>query len=157
MTNFVKLALAATAMTVAAPAFADDIVVQTKPQMDQWSARVTSELNSALEKAEWHNGASKPGIVQLRFTVDQNGKAEDISVMRSSGNDRTDDNAITAVSLLDSLGDAPVSSVANRTFQANIVFARNDLQKVNFVKELRQSERDRMARGDAEEVILIGG
>ena len=158
MTNFAKIALSGAALAVAAPAVAGEspIVVQSGAQMEKWSGRATNELDRKLEQAEWSNGVSKPGIVQLGFSVGEDGRAKDVTVLRSSGHARTDTNAILAVSQMDSLGDAPVFDVKGRDFRANIVFARNEVQKQQFFAELSRSERARLARGGGASTIVIG-
>ena len=154
-------ALALGAVTATAPAIAgdNDIIVQSQAAMEEWSQGVTRSLNRQLVAAERFSSTTpKPGIVQIRFTLDDNGNAENFKLYRSSGHNGTDNVAKRAVRKLRKLDEAPVSDVANRTFQANVIFAADRTEHRKLAAKLDKMERSRLARGGPEaEVVTLGG
>ena len=153
------MALGALAATVPATAGDQDIVVQSQPAMEQWSRDVTRSLNRQLVNVErLNNAVPRPGIVQVRFTLDENGRASDMTLLRSSGHAGTDSLAQKAVRKLRHLDEAPVRDVRGKLFQANIIYARDGYERDQLADELARSERSRIALGVNEaEVLSFGG
>lgn len=152
---------AALGLMAIAPAQADDqtILVESQEAMAEWQSDVTRSLNNHLFAAtSSQRRQPQSGIVQLRFTVDANGDAENVEMISGTGDRSTDRVAKRAVSKVAYLDEAPISDVQSRTFQANIIFAK-DLDEHEALKEkLAERERVRLARAKEEhEVILFGG
>ena len=157
-------ALALGAFTAATPAIAGDtgqdgIVVQSQAAMEEWSQDVTRSLNRGLIQSErFSNTRPQSGIVQVRFTVDADGKAENVSLYRSSGHAPTDRVATRAVRWIASLDDAPVQNLSDQTFQANIIFAPDTHEHAKLAKKLEKMEAARIASSGAEaSVVTLGG
>ncbi len=154
-------ALALGAFTATTPAIAGDdgIVVQSQAAMEEWSQDVTRSLNRGLIQSErFSNTRPKSGIVQVRFTVGADGKAENVSLYRSSGHAPTDRVATRAVRWIARLGDAPVQNLRDQTFQANIIFAPDAPEHEALARKLEQMESARIASSGAEEsVVTLGG
>lgn len=159
MNTLIKSGLAAAlSLAIAAPAFAgdDQIVVNQPAAMKAWSKEVSRSLSLKLLAAEKNTRITpRSSIVQLRFTLDEDGRAHEFETYRSSGDRGTDIVAQRAVRSLRGLDRVPVADAGSRKFQANIVFARNDDEFSDLVGELRDSERQRMARGDTS-VVVVG-
>lgn len=137
----------------------EQIVVAPSEAMAEWSADVTRSLNHRLQHTEaLRRGTPVSSIVQLRFTLDENGRATDFTTHRSSGHRVTDRIAMRAVRGLDNLDQVPVSDTDGRVFQANIIFASDVFEHAKLASKLEQIERTRLARGGAEaDVITLGG
>lgn len=162
MQTFIKTALAA-ALSIAAisPAMAGDepIVVHSEAAMKQWQADVTRSFDRRLANAE-RQMLIRPanGIVQLRFTLDADGKPEDIETITSSGHRGTDAIARRAVQGLDQLDEAPVTNVADQVFIANVIFAQDSDQKTRLAAKLAKMEGARLAMStDGTSAISFGG
>jgi len=95
--------------------------------------------------------------VQLRFTLDASGKAHDIEVLNGSGDICTDLVAKRAVSGLSQLAEAPVADASSQTFQANIIFADDEVTYSKFAKALAKSEKGCMAQADSERGVISFG
>lgn len=162
MTTRLKTTLAAavalavaTSTTVPAMAQNDTIVVESAGALESWSEAVSRSLDKRLVRAEKSLRANpKSGIVQLRFTLNEDGRAHDFKVYRSSGNIRTDLIAKRAVRSLSNLGDVPVRNPQAEQFQANIIFAEGVQEHKKLAKLLRKTEAKRLARGGVESTIL---
>lgn len=160
MQTLIKTSLAA-ALSLAAisPALADEqIVVQSQAEMDQWQADVTRNLDRRLEVVqEQANVTPKSGIVQLRFTLDANGRAENIQTLTSSGDRSTDMVAKRAVRWLGNLDDAPIANAEGQTFQANIIFAQDFREYGSLEAKLAKMENARLARNDGDSKVVSFG
>lgn len=157
-------ALALGAFTATTPAIAGDagqdgIVVQSQAAMEEWSQDVTRSLNRGLIQSErFSNTRPQSGIVQVRFTVDADGKAENVSLYRSSGHSPTDRVATRAVRWIARLDDAPVQNLTDQTFQANIIFAPDAQEHEVLARKLEQMESARIASSGTEaSVVTLGG
>jgi TonB family protein len=162
MQTLIKTSLAA-ALGLAAitPAAADDtpILVESAAAMDEWRTDVSRSLDRRLRNIDQLDPARpRSGIVQLRFTLDEDGRAENLEVVRSSTNYRAEKIATRAVRGLTKLDQAPVADVGSRTFQANVIFARTFEELDELKAKLAKLETARLALADEEEdVILLGG
>ncbi len=93
LTKFVVLPASAFALAIpfAAPAAAgdksEDIVVTSKAKMAEWQAATTKDINRSLRAAPIPN-SSRPNtsVVQIAFTLGEDGKADNIEVLDGSGN-----------------------------------------------------------------------
>ncbi|MEE1876603.1 energy transducer TonB [Altererythrobacter litoralis] len=160
MQTLIKTSLAA-ALSLAAisPALADEqIVVHSQAEMDQWQADVTRNLDRRLEAAQHDtNVTPKSGIVQLRFTLDENGRAENFQTLTSSGDRSTDMVATRAVRRLGNLDDAPVANAEGQTYQANIIFADNMREHDRLQAKLAKMESAHLARSESEGKVVSFG
>lgn len=149
------LALAATP----ASAGQDDIVVKSSAEMAAWQKDVTRDLNNKLRTSErFHSIRPESGIVQIRFTLDESGRPQDLKTYRSSGHVGSDRAATWAVRRLSRMDEAPVSNPDRAVFQANIIYAENRQDYARLAAELQESERARLASASSEvEVIALGG
>lgn len=165
MNTILKTTLAATvalavATTSTAPVLAQNetIVVESTAAMESWSDAVTRSLDQRLARAEQALRVNpKAGIVQLRFTLDDQGNAQGLTVHKSSGHNRTDLVAKRAVRSLSNLGDVPVRNPQAQKFQANIIFAEGKQEYWQLAKQLKKSEAKRLASGGAESAVLAFG
>lgn len=160
MQTLFKASLAAAlSMAAIAPALAGDepITVLSQAAYAQWQDEVTQSLDRRLVSVERANRATPvAGIVQLRFTLDENGQPQGFQTLTSSGDRATDRVAIGAVRGLTQLGDAPVAGAADKTFQANIIFAKSQAQHARLSQKLAKIESARLARSDSAGVISFG-
>ncbi len=158
-TLFKATLAAALSMAAIVPAMADDepILVHSQAAFAQWQADVTNSLDRRLVSAERSSRLTpESGIVQLRFTLDENGKPQGIRTVTSSGDWSTDRVAISAVRGLNQLDEAPVANVQGQTFQANIIFAKSEAQRDKLAAKLATMETARLARGETSGVISFG-
>ena len=168
MKTFVKTArilsfsgAAALSLMAVAPVHAEDqtIIVESQEAMAEWQSDVTRSLNNRLlAEGSTPRRDLESGIVQFRFNVDANGDAQNIELLSGTGDRATDRAAQRAVSRVAHLEDAPVADVQSRTFQANIIFAKDHDEYNDLKAKLAKRERVRLASADIErEVILFGG
>ncbi|WFL78380.1 TonB family protein [Altererythrobacter arenosus] len=160
MKTTLAAALAFAALTPAVPALAGEqsILVETAA-MESWTESVQQTLDRRLIDSVWAARVEPvSGIVQLRFQLDEQGRATDLEVYRSTGHRRTDTVAARAVRHLRNLDEVPVSNPHQRTFQANIIFAQNPEEFAALEQELARSEASRLALGNDEaSVVVLGG
>lgn len=168
MNSFAKFAFApvlALGMTLplAVPASAgestEDIVVRSQIEMERWQEDTTRSLNRALVRNPLERSASpSSGIVQVRFTMDENGRADDITLHSSSADWVAERIALSAVRRLGNLDEVPVSNAGDVQFLANIIFASDRNEQTELAKKLARSERARLASGTAEsDYVALGG
>ncbi len=162
MQTLMKTTLAA-ALSIAAfsPAIAGDkqpIVVQSEAAMQEWQGDVTRTLNRRLVSlANLTRTNTVNGIAQIRFTLDEDGMPQDIEVYSSTGDGRTDRVAKRAVRGLTRLDEAPVTDAAQRTFQANIIFADSVERHEKLAEKLAMSETARLAKAEGEGSVISFG
>lgn len=162
MQTLIKTTLAAAlGLAAVSPAIAGEepIVVHSQAAMEQWSADVTHSLDRRLANAE-RQLRVKPvsGIVQLRFTLDSDGKPQAFETISSSGDRDTDTVARLAVRGLKQLDEAPVATADNQAFIANVIFANDREEEAKFVAKLAKMEGARLAMDtDGPRAISFGG
>ncbi len=148
-------------LPAATPALAggdEPIVVQSKPAMAEWREKTTRDLNRALS----HRPSSarlRPnnGIVQVSFTLGEDGRADNIKLYKSGANWIAERLAKRAVRKLDTLDEVPVANRAKARFLASIIFADNAHIHDRLAAELKKSERTRLASADeSREFITVG-
>ena len=153
------VALAATALT---PAIAEDaqdeIIVSPSKALENWRSDVSRDLSRHLDLADrWGKFNPDAGIVQVRFTLDANGRPTNMETYHSSGSVSTDRAAMWAVRRLSNLDEAPVRVTGGTTFQANIIFAETPAQKAEFSEKLAWIEKKRLASASAENNVIALG
>lgn len=152
---FAPAALVLAGLATPALAGSEPIVVQSEAAMEAWTAEVTKDLERQLYLAQHKPGyLPKNGIVQLRFTLNDKGKAHNFEYMQKTGNMLTDRLARDAVRRLQDLDEAPVRNARDQTFVANIIFAESREQRDEFAKQLAKSERERLAANGGERTYI---
>lgn len=163
MKTFVHLAFAAAAsaavLAVPASAGQDDGIVVTSPgAMAEWKADMNDQLDRRLIRSDGFRGQGPmTALVQIRFTLDEEGKPANLETIHHSGARRAAFASRLAVRNLRGFEEAPVSDAMGATYQANLIFARNEREKAKLQAELAGIERARLAAGDGENVIMLGG
>ncbi len=157
------LLCAALTLPLATPAAADesatDFVVQSEVAMTKWQKETTADLNRYLMGAPHQLGTKlKSSIVQVSFTVDERGKADNVEVVGGNGNLAAKRAARYAVRRLGNLDEVPVQQPQNAKFLANIIFADDLVQHKRLIAELERDNNPRFAlvRPD-ETTVLLGG
>jgi len=136
----------------------DQIIVSSSTAMENWRGDISRDLGRNLELAErWAKYNPEPGIVQVRFQLDADGRPTDMVTYRSSGSVSTDRAAMWAVRRLNDLDQAPAASSKGATFQANIIFAETTVQKEKLSEKLAWIERKRLASAAGEANIVSLG
>ena len=147
MTTTLAAALSIAAFSPAIASEQGTIVVESESAMLEWQQAVGRSLDRRLATATKQTRTDPvSGIVQLRFTLDASGKAGDIEVLNGSGDIRTDLVAKRAVSGLSQLAEAPVADASSQTFQANIIFADDEVTYSKLAKALAKSEKSAWLR-----------
>ncbi len=165
MTNFTKFALVpslalAALIPLAAPAIAgsDDIVVTSQSEMEAWQAGATMRLNRALARNPAERSATPgSGIVQVTFTLDEDGRPANIALHDSTAGRVAEQSAIYAVRRMGDLSDVPVANADDAQFIANIIFAGDRAERRELTATLEQAEQARIASGGpARQYIALG-
>ena len=163
MKTLINTALAVALGAMAAtPALANtaqqDIVVSPNRAMAEWRAEVSRDLSRNLDlAAEWNRYNPQTGIVQVRFSLDGNGKPVGLETYRSSGSVSTDRAAKWAVRRLHDLDRVPGGVRNGAMFQANIIFAQSRAQKDKLAGKLAWMEKKRLARNSGERNVIALG
>ncbi|QUL37033.1 hypothetical protein [Erythrobacter sp. JK5] len=151
----------ALAVSFAAPAAAgksQDIVVTSHAAMQEWQQETTRDLNHALTRAPVARTVRpNDAVVQITFTLGEDGKAENLEVLDGKGNWAARKAAIYAVKRLDGLGDVPVYNPESAQFLANIIFASNREIHDQLAAKATSEMRERYAQAESERYILLGG
>lgn len=135
----------------------DDIIVSPKSAMEQWQQGVTSELNRALVGGGVrHRGEPNNAIVQVTFSLGDDGKPDNVQLYNTEGNFVAERMAVRAVRRLNSIDEVPVQNPQDTQFLANIIFADNDRIHDRLEQRLEQSEAARIAStGEARTYIAL--
>lgn len=145
----VFIALACT-LPVAAPALAqDDVLIVSQSAMQQWQQDRTKELDRLLQSDREPFGRPLSGIVQISFTLDENGRPTGFETVHNSAGIAAQRTARWALSQLRDLDAVPVTSADGVRFQANIIFAANERDRAAFAAELATLEETRLADAQA--------
>lgn len=123
----------------------DDIVVRSQSPMDEWTSQTSAELNRALSRGINARGQPDNAIVQVTFTLDDNGKAENLEFLSREGNLFNRDMARRAIRRLKNLDQVPVEDVQSAQFLANIIFANNERVHTDLSSRLEKMETARLA------------
>lgn len=140
---------------------ADSSLVQSEPSgaaMEQWQQETTAALNRWLARApSLERRRPNEAIVQVAFTVNDLGQADDIRLLPGSGNWSANSAARYAVERLDTLGSMPASTSGQQRLLANIIFFRTEKAREQLLRELDRSERLRLSSFSAERDYLAIG
>ncbi len=154
---------AALTLPLSAPVAAGEtqtgFVVQSEAAMTQWQKETTQDLNRALRGAPLPAATTiKSSIVQVRFTLDERGKADNVEVVGGNGNRAAKRAARYAVRRLGTLNDIPLSNPQGARFLANIIFADNTDQHEQLAAELNRPDNTRFALVSPDaNTVLLGG
>ena len=154
---------AALALPLAAPVAAgeksDDIVVRSAAAMEQWQADTTRDINRSLARMPLAQKVHpNNAIVEVAFTLGDDGRADNIVVLKGDGNWAARRAAKYAVRSLDTLDEVPVRNRENARFLAQIVFADNLDTHETLTARLEKSNTARFAEAQGDDnPILLGG
>ena len=163
MKTFIQLTFtaAASAALLATPVTAgqdDGIVVTSPAAMTDWKADMNAQLDRQLIRSDgFRDRGPMTAAVQIRFTLDAQGKPANLETVHHSGARRAAFASRVAVRNLRGFDKAPVSNARGATYQANLIFARNDRERAKLQAELNDLDRARLAAGDGGDVIMLGG
>ncbi|MGQ7830605.1 energy transducer TonB family protein [Altererythrobacter sp. Z27] len=148
MNTLLKLSLATAlaGVAVASPLASQEIrVVPTADGTQRFISDVSHDLDQELGMIDLDNWRFRGGFAQVRFQVDPEGRAENVTLYRKSGDRQVDRTALRAVERLDSIGELPAGYPDDQVIQANIVLARSESQMASLNKRLRRVEEARIA------------
>ncbi|MDG5747828.1 hypothetical protein P8Q88_06515 [Qipengyuania sp. XHP0207] len=164
MKTLLTFALAATASAaaLAVPVSAggeQDIVVRSPTQsLNEWKADMNAQLDRKLIRSDgFRNQGPMTAIVQIRFTLDEEGKPTNLQTLHHSGARRAAYASRFAVRSLRGFDEAPLPDARAAVYQANLIFARNDREKAELKAELDRVDQARIAANGAPDVIMLGG
>ncbi|QIG79261.1 energy transducer TonB [Stakelama tenebrarum] len=92
---------------------------QNVPEGARWAAKVSAKLDNAVAFDADRIGPHLHGTTRLSFRIGTDGKATDINVVRSSGNDWLDRRAAGKLRMIGKLPEAP-AWIRERTLYADI-------------------------------------
>lgn len=166
MKKLAKIALApalicAAALPLGASLLAEEvdapIVVTSPEEMRTWQKSTTNRLNRALARVpQIRNGSIPSGIVQISFTLDEDGRPTDLEVINSTTSPLARGSARQALRRIGDLSNVPVAAPREAQFLANIVFAKDQKDRRELLEGLERSEQDRIAAGDLNYIVLGG-
>lgn len=117
----------------------DDIVVRSGTAMEQWQQKTTIELNRALMQ-EPPGATTENAIVQITFTLGEDGKADNLQFYRRDGSILERMMAKRAIRSLDSLTEVPVAKPDEARFLASIIFANDARNYARLQRQLAKLE-----------------
>ncbi|MEM1195559.1 MAG: hypothetical protein AAGH57_05600 [Pseudomonadota bacterium] len=147
----------------ATPALAGDeptpIEVNSPSEMKRWKLEVSRQLDRALKRSNSRSSlAPESGVVQIAFVLDENGRADDLTLLSNSADWSAARTAKRALKRVRNLADAPVANAQEVRFLANIIFADNPVERDQLKRDLARSERTRLASGEAQsDFVVLGG
>lgn len=158
---FAPALICAAALPIGASALAGEadapILVTSQEEMRTWQKSTTLRLNRALARVpQVRNGAVPSGVVQIRFTLDEDGRPTDLDVISNSASPLAKGPARQALRRIGDLSDVPVSAPEEAQFLANIVFAKDQADHRELLDSLEASERARIAAGGLDYIVLGG-
>lgn len=150
---------AALLLAVPASVAADhsDIVVQPSPALQDWQQDTSKQLNRALDRGGSQYTpfrSANNSIVQIGFTLGEDGRPDDVQVYDGDGNWAAKRAARRAVKSLAGLDQVPVANPQNVQFLANIIFADNERIHDRLEKRLQQMEAARLASSGPERTYV---
>ena len=98
----------------------ENILVQ--PRASHFAASVAEQLNSEFFRGAYPSASS--GIVRVRFFVNGNGAAENVTLFEGSGNRQIDHSAMRAVGQIEDLGSLPIAAGGRQEILATIIYAQ---------------------------------
>jgi|GEM_PF-1652944 len=164
------LALASAGIALGAPLAAQDrsqdegnaIFVQPTSEETTYAAQVARQLDRNLARYNFPLRTRSVGVVRVRFTTNEHGEAENLTLVGNSRNSQLDRAALWAIGRMHDISPDFDGSVADRPIQANIVFADTERQAERMARQLARDEAARMAlareRGEPPVLALtVGG
>lgn len=134
----------------------DDIVVRSVTAMEQWQSKTTTELNRALMR-EPPGATTENAIVQITFTLDEEGKAENLQFYNRDGSWLERNMAKRAISRLETLAEVPVANPGEAQFLASIIFANDARNYARLQRRLEKLESARLASaGPGRRYLALG-
>ena len=136
-----------------------DIVVRSDKALEEWKAEITSDLDKSLRHPSLNRRGMLPreSIVQVAFTLDAEGDADDVRIYSTDGNSAANHIAVRAVKRLRNLDEVPVTNPQETKFLANIIFANSERSFERLSERLQASERQRIAaEGSKRTYIALG-
>ena len=121
-------------------------VVPTADGTQHFISDVSHDLDRELGIIDLDNWRFRGGFAQVRFQVDPEGRAENVTLYRRSGDPQVDRIAMKAVERLDSIGELPVGYPDDQVIQANVILARSESQMASLNKQLKRVEANRIAQ-----------
>lgn len=168
MTTFAKYSTGAALAAVLTLPFATPVAAGEKSQdlvvrpataaMDAWQTETTRDLNRAL-MSKTHSGKLpvRNGIVQVSFTLGEDGRAENIKLYNSTSNFWGERLAKRAVRKLDNLDEVPIQHDGEVKFLANLVFANSVQMQKTLLAKLERAETTRLASAaPSSQYIVLG-
>ena len=143
-------------VTALAEGEGEDIVVSSGSAMQQWQQRTTAELNRALMR-EPPGATTENAIVQITFTLGEDGKATDQQFYNRDGSFLERSMAKRAIKSLDNLAEVPVADRSQTRFLASIIFANDPRSHSKLQARLRKMEQARLASRDGRHQYLALG
>lgn len=131
------------------------LVVEGIPEVRIWSTDVSKKLERKLEAAAPLRALDPTsGIVQVRFSRDDNGRPRDVRVFRSAGSRSAKAMAMRAVRNLRDLPPLPGTYAQSNDILANLVFANSEDHLADLSRKLRVWETERLARSPTSARVL---
>lgn len=155
MTKIYALAFAAavTAAVLAVPVYSQDIVVTSSADVARFVKDVSSNLDRELAR-ETRLQTNRNGYAIVRFRADKDGRPQNVTLYRSSGEGDVNRAAQRVVGRLKSLHPLPSGIRDDQLMQANIIIARTPGQYRRLVKDVRRHDKARLASPAGEHHVL---
>lgn len=158
MNRFFALTLASTlAVTaLAVPASSQDLVVTSQRTVEALVADASRDLDRQLARSvrgQRFDGAQ--GLAIVRFECSEDGKPQEMSLVRKSGSRSIDTAALQAVGRLSTLHPLPQSIARGQLFQANVIVADSQYRLEELQRTLARDESARLARREQRNVIAL--
>lgn len=156
--GFAVAILLAAPLTYAAPERVENAAQELQSALALWQAETTEALNRALADSSAAR-LMRPNntIVQVTFTLGEDGRAKNIKVLPGDANWPARRAAIFAVRQLANLDEAPVPHLQKTRFLANIVFFDREDVRSRLLERLHLSEAQRHSSADELSAYLVIG
>lgn len=142
---FAGMAALVLCTSITVPLASQDITVKPGPRDHQtFVTKVAKDLDRELDRIYLSPRYHPNGIAQVRFQIDDQGRAAGISMYRRSGDRIVDQAAMTAVRHLDDLGPLPAGYPDDQLVQVNIIIAASQPELGRLTRQLEKIEAARM-------------
>ncbi len=131
-------------VTARADSDGDVLVVRSGTAMEQWRQKTTAELNRLL-MVEPAYSTTENAIVQISFTLGEDGMAANPQFYNRDGSQSERMAAQRAIERLANLAEVPVTSSDQPRFLANIIFASDARTLARLQRRLEKMETVRLA------------
>lgn len=143
-------------VTASAGEDSDDIVVSSGTPMKQWQQKTTKELNRVL-MWEPSGATTENAIVQITFTLGEDGKAANLELYNRDGSTLEQNMAMRAIRRLDTLAEVPIAEPQKAKFLASIIFANDQRTHDKLQRKLEKMEQARLVSLDPGQRYLALG